>query len=306
MKTTKTFIVALLPLLIILCISTIFGEETDIFGDIQASYDKFRNKTLEVRYIKEVWIFQNEENIVERLSDGKVLVKLPGTRIQQSVKTESQDIDTSGYMTKIMEIDPSYNLPIDKKVYTGTMWLKGERCFAESLEDDGTIVYEKYDGEVYGQMIMGKGGHNLVIWGDKKNTYDKIPVLLEWYYNSWVNPTEKTVGLIESDTEVTIVEKGPSDKKRETILDKTNKYMPKAKRYHSNDILLIETLFDGKKEISDICLPTTISRKEFRSADKPQLFIFYKDLIWEQVDSSALEDKFSIPFSEDAHGVKTK
>ncbi len=296
-------------LVIVLCITNVSGQTSETMSAIEDSYLKFHKSPLKVTFIKERCIYYKEEHIVERLSDGTVKVEMPGARIQQNVHTDGIDITKSGNITKRMEIDPELNLPVHKMVYEGTMWVKGERYFAGSHAGDGALVYQKYDGTVSEEMIDGTGNRNIIIRGDSSKNYAAIPALLTWYTESWVNPEQKTIDVIESDTEITVVEKsGNNKRKRETVLDKIHPYMPKAKRYFSNNATLsVETLFEGTQKIDDMWLPTSISRKEFNcSENTPLLVITYKHLKWEPVDPAEVKEKIATTFPEDALIVENK
>jgi len=268
----------------------IYGQKENTFSLIKESYDKFLNTPLKVTYTREFCRFHKTEDIVETLSDGKVFVEIPGAR--REIHTDSIDIDEN--VKKVMEIDPVYNLPVMKTVATITVWMNGERYYAEESYDSGSSVSQRYDSDVSEEMLQSTQGRKLrVIETQGKAGFNNINLLLAYYSEKWTNRTE-TMRVIETDTNVTIVQEFPNNEMREIVLEKTiGGYIPRAKRYFSRGHLAGETCFDGMVKIDEISLPTQISRKTFRSQDTPNLFIFYNDLKWEKVSLPEVEEKIS-------------
>ncbi|MCD6384324.1 hypothetical protein J7M23_00965 [Candidatus Sumerlaeota bacterium] len=271
---------------------------TETLNLIKAHYEKFRNTSWKLTYVREMCVFLGHENIVETLPDGKVVVEVPGSY----VRVGKDPTTPAKRNRKTVSIDPQYNRPVIKTVAVVTSWIKGKKFYLERQEDFGGTTYECYDGDTYKQLMENKTKTIRFgfIMDEKKVFFDTINSLLQWYNPNWMGKLGKNVRVVETDKNVTIIDEVGHLQKVEILLDKTAGFMPRRYVYSVDGIVHIETQYEGTVLIDGVYLPRAITKKTFKhSPQSPRVFSYYKDITWEKASPKEFDSKLSFSFPED-------
>lgn len=273
------------------------GNTTETLKLIQLSYNKFLNTPLKISYQREICRFYGEDKIIERLPDGKVVVEISGSYVQQG---EGQDAVVTK-PKKTISINPVYNLPMDCVISKVTLWSRGKNFYAETQEASGGTTYQCFNGETYKKMTVGSS--KKVKFGFTDTTdrgFDNIPSLIGWFSEQWLTPKEESINVIEDDRTVKVIlEWKKLNQRQEIVMDKNLGYIPREKIYYGNDIITKRIKFEGSATVADINLPTLITIESFNSKNEPYLFIYYKNIEWESVAPETVAEKIAFEFPPD-------